>query len=118
MSWIPEAEAAKIINRSPRVLRTLAKSGELDIQFTSVKGRSYQYNEQDLQKALAKNASPRLKKLYRPLVAILLLIISLNSCFIGSSKFQHGTTKHFRDSLKTNNLHLIHGRIVPLNKSK
>ncbi len=56
-SWIPESEAAKKIGRKPRTLRELAKSGRLQVAYTTINGRTYQYSERDLDKVLNSGAS-------------------------------------------------------------
>lgn len=62
MSWILEKEAAQLLNRAPRTLRRLVKSGALKIQFTHVNNRTYQYRETDLKKVLNKNASVHINR--------------------------------------------------------
>lgn len=57
MSWISEQEAAKKVNRKPRTLRKLVKSGHLKIDFTAINGRKYQYDLQGIEKLLKENSS-------------------------------------------------------------
>jgi predicted DNA-binding protein (UPF0251 family) len=56
-SWIPESEAAKKINRKPRTLRELVKAGKLQVAYTTINGRTYQYSERDINRMLDSNAS-------------------------------------------------------------
>lgn len=55
-TWIPEVAAAQKIGYQPKTLRRYAKSGRLDISFTHINGRRFQYNEKDIEKLLNQNA--------------------------------------------------------------
>lgn len=51
-NWITEDEAAKMLNYRPRTLRQYAKDGSLKINYTTVRGKKYQYNKSDIEKVL------------------------------------------------------------------
>lgn len=55
--WIIEKEAAAKVNRKPKYFRNLVKSGKLDIAWTTINGRSYHYNEKDIDRLLMQNSS-------------------------------------------------------------
>jgi predicted site-specific integrase-resolvase len=55
-NWIKESEAAQMIGISPETLRRYTKAGKLDISYTSVRGRNFQYDQNDIEKLLNKNA--------------------------------------------------------------
>lgn len=57
VQWIPEQEAAKKVNRTPRVLRRLVKSGRWPIEYTAPNSRGYQYSEKSINKFLLQNSS-------------------------------------------------------------
>jgi hypothetical protein len=49
-NWLPEAEAAKKINRQPRTLRKKVKSGAWNVAYRAINNRFFQYNEKDLER--------------------------------------------------------------------
>lgn len=55
-TWISEDEAARMLGYKPRVLRLYAKTGKLDISYTTMFGRKYQYDKGSIEKVLHKNA--------------------------------------------------------------
>ncbi len=57
MNWIPEAEAAKKVQREPRTLRKLVKSGKWTIAYTALNGRSYHYSEKDINSLFKRNST-------------------------------------------------------------
>lgn len=57
ITWIPEAEAAKMMNYKPETLRKYAKSGKLTINFTARNQRRYQYNKNDIEKVLLEHST-------------------------------------------------------------
>jgi len=64
MNWINEAEAARRIGRSRRILRKHAKSGRWQIDYTAPNGRGYLYSEKGIEKMLdsfsSKTKNPKL----------------------------------------------------------
>lgn len=50
--WLNEAEAAKLMNYKPETLRKLAKSGKLDIPYTTVRNRKYHYDKLSIEKEM------------------------------------------------------------------
>lgn len=56
-TWISEEKAAERMGYSPETLRRYCKSGKLNISFTHVNGRSFRYDEKDIEKFLNKNAT-------------------------------------------------------------
>lgn len=48
--WISEEEAAKLIRRHPRYLRDMVKTGRWDISYRTLNGRSYEYDENGIEK--------------------------------------------------------------------
>jgi hypothetical protein len=57
VNWIHEKQAAAKIGYRPRVLRMYVKSGKLNIAYTNLNGRSFQYNEKDIDKLLLDNST-------------------------------------------------------------
>lgn len=57
MNWIPEPEAAKKLNRKPKTLRALVKSGKWKIDYTAPNGRGFQYSEKGIEKLLLEFSS-------------------------------------------------------------
>lgn len=55
--FIPEVEAAKMLNYAPRTLRERAKHGDLRIAYTCINRRKYQYNRLDIEKVLMDNSN-------------------------------------------------------------
>lgn len=55
-TWIKETEAAAMIGIAPETLRRYAKDGRLDVSYTSVRGRNFQYDKNTIEKLLEKNA--------------------------------------------------------------
>ena len=54
--WINEKEAAEKLGYKPDTLRRYVKSGKLDISFTTVRGKKFQYDEKGIDKVLNTNA--------------------------------------------------------------
>lgn len=52
MNWISESDAARKVNKAPKTLRRLVKSGKWPVNYTAPNGRGYQYSEKDLDKLL------------------------------------------------------------------
>lgn len=50
--WIEEKAAAAMVGYQPRTLRKYAKSGKIEVNFTSLFGRKFFYNKHDLSKVL------------------------------------------------------------------
>lgn len=57
MNWVHEKQAAEMINRKPRTLRSLVQSGKLPIEYTHINNRTYQYKKSDIDRILQKNSS-------------------------------------------------------------
>lgn len=57
VTWIPEAEAAKMANYTRDVFRRYCKSGKLAINFTSINNRNFQYCKEDIEKILLEHSS-------------------------------------------------------------
>lgn len=57
INWIAEEEAAAKIGYRPRVLRMYVKAGKLNIAYTNINGRSFQYLERDIDKVLLQNST-------------------------------------------------------------
>lgn len=57
ITWIPEKEAATMVGRKPRGLRSKAKSGAWPITYTAPDGRGFQYSKQDIEKFLLANST-------------------------------------------------------------
>lgn len=57
MTWIKEAEAAKLVGRSPIVLRRKAKSKTWPITYTAPQGRGFQYSKSDIERFLLANSN-------------------------------------------------------------
>lgn len=55
-NWIPEEQAAEKLGYKPYTLRRYVKSGKLDISYTSLRGRKFQYDEKSIEKQLNKKA--------------------------------------------------------------
>jgi hypothetical protein len=55
--WIHEKEAAAMIGYRPRVLRMYVKAGKLDIAYTNINGKFFQYNKLDIEKVLLDNST-------------------------------------------------------------
>lgn len=56
-SWIKEQEAADKLGYNPKVLRRKVKAGGLNIAYTSINSRKYQYNEVDIENVLLVNST-------------------------------------------------------------
>ncbi len=54
-NWIDEEQAAKMVNRKPRTLRKLVKSGKLKIAYSAPLGRKFHYLESDIIKLFKQN---------------------------------------------------------------
>jgi predicted site-specific integrase-resolvase len=54
--WIKEKEASEMIGLSPEILRRYSKSGKLDISYTHINNRNFQYDKNSIEKVLLKNA--------------------------------------------------------------
>lgn len=55
--FIPEPEAAKMIGYKPSTLRRYVRSGKLDIVFTHINQRRFQYDRLGIQKLLVQNSN-------------------------------------------------------------
>jgi hypothetical protein len=56
IQWIPESEAAKLVNRKPRTLRRLVKKGTWNVTYTTLNGRSYCYDEKGIREVFMSKA--------------------------------------------------------------
>ena len=56
-NWIKENEAAEKFGLRPRTLRQHVKNGILNVAFTNVNGRNFQYNITDIEKILLDNST-------------------------------------------------------------
>jgi predicted DNA-binding protein (UPF0251 family) len=54
--WIKESEAAQRVNRKPRTLRSLVKSGKWNVTYTNLNGRDFMYDAKSLEKVFEMNA--------------------------------------------------------------
>lgn len=52
MTWIPEQDAAKMINRHPRYLRGKVKSGAWPVKYSAIEGRKFHYSKADIEKLI------------------------------------------------------------------
>lgn len=64
IEWIPESEAARLLDLKPRTLRKYVKGTKqffpkLNIAMTNVSGRKYQYNRFDIENLLLQSSSAR-----------------------------------------------------------
>jgi DNA-binding transcriptional MerR regulator len=48
VNWISENEAAKLMNYQPKTLRRYAREGRLQIAYTKVNYKTYEYNQYDI----------------------------------------------------------------------
>lgn len=55
--WIPEQQAAKKLGYNARVFRRKVVDGKLNIAFTNINGRKWQYEEKDIDNVLLKNST-------------------------------------------------------------
>ncbi len=55
--WIPEKEAAAMINKAPRTLRRKVANAEITVARTTIGGKKYLYSKNDLEKALMENST-------------------------------------------------------------
>jgi predicted site-specific integrase-resolvase len=56
-NWLKENEAANRFGYKPRTLRQHVKEGRLQIAYTNIHGRKYQYSEADIDKVLLDNST-------------------------------------------------------------
>jgi hypothetical protein len=54
LKWITEAEASEMLRRKPRTIRAKVKRGEWDISYRTLNGRSFEYDENGIQKVKSK----------------------------------------------------------------
>ena len=57
ITWIPEKEAAALVQRKPYTLRRLVKKGAWPIAYTAPNQRGYQYCLRDIERFLLENSS-------------------------------------------------------------
>jgi predicted site-specific integrase-resolvase len=56
-TWLHEKQAAEKIGYKPETLRKYVKKGRLNVAFTNLNGRRFQYCEEDLDKLLLENST-------------------------------------------------------------
>jgi hypothetical protein len=56
-NWLPEDQAAKKIDRAPRTLRRYVKKGTWNVAYKTLNGRSFHYNERDLERLFTERKS-------------------------------------------------------------
>lgn len=56
-TWIFEDEAAKMLGYSKKYFRHQVRDGKLQVAFTNIKGRRFQYNQTDIEKVLLQNST-------------------------------------------------------------
>lgn len=57
VNWLKEEVAAEKIGYRPRVLRRHVKAGRLNIAYTNLNGRAFQYLERDIDRVLMANST-------------------------------------------------------------
>jgi predicted site-specific integrase-resolvase len=57
MNWISENEAAEKVNRKPKTLRALVKSGKWPVRYTAPNNRRYMYDEKGINEILERSSS-------------------------------------------------------------
>lgn len=57
ITWIPEPDAAKMLQYHPERFRRKVKNRELDIAYTNFKGRKFQYCLADIERVLIENST-------------------------------------------------------------
>lgn len=55
--WMKEAEAASMLGYQPETLRKKVKAGKLNVAFTNLNNRNWQYDRKDLEKVLLENST-------------------------------------------------------------
>lgn len=57
--WLDEKTAAQKVQRTPRVLRRLVKSGRWPIEYSALNNRGFQYSEKSIEKFLLQNSTAK-----------------------------------------------------------
>lgn len=57
ITWIDEKEAAKMLGRTPEVMRKKIKAAVWPITYTSIHQRAYKYSLQDIEAFLLANSN-------------------------------------------------------------
>jgi predicted site-specific integrase-resolvase len=55
--WVKESEAAEKLGYKPATLRRYVKRGSLNIAYTTLRGRRFQYNMTDIDRLLLENST-------------------------------------------------------------